>query len=112
MMMKDETQCVNQLLELDFTFSDVTKDTIYLCYGCENFIIRVVSASALYYHPFDVALGKPLGSRGLEWLKIHLVNLTGLKKKSSNQERLQFADEVLPLAIQSASSPFEVQFML
>lgn len=47
----------------------------------------------------------------MEWLKIHLVNLTGLKKKSSNAERLEFANEVLPLAIQSASSPFEVDYV-
>ena len=25
--------------------------------------------------------GKPLGQDGLDWLKIHLVNLTGLKKR-------------------------------
>ena len=27
------------------------------------------------------ATGYPLGSNGLDWLKIHLVNLHGLKKK-------------------------------
>lgn len=55
-----------------------------------------------------VTLGKPLGARGLEWLKIHLINLTGLKKRESNAVRLAYADEVLPLALQSASSPFKV----
>ena len=28
------------------------------------------------------AKGKPLGPDGLDWLKIHLVNLTGFKKRS------------------------------
>jgi DNA-directed RNA polymerase, mitochondrial len=27
------------------------------------------------------AKGMPLGEKGLDWLKIHLINLTGLKKK-------------------------------
>jgi len=30
------------------------------------------------------AKGKPLGPGGLDWLKIHLVNLTGLKKRFAN----------------------------
>lgn len=29
----------------------------------------------------NFAIGYPLGSDGLNWLKIHLVNLHGLKKK-------------------------------
>ena len=27
------------------------------------------------------AKGKPLGPKGLDWLKIHLINLTGFKKR-------------------------------
>lgn len=27
------------------------------------------------------AAGKPLGDKGLDWLKIHLINLTGFKKR-------------------------------
>ena len=27
------------------------------------------------------ARGKPLGQRGLDWLKIHLINMTGLRKR-------------------------------
>lgn len=34
------------------------------------------------------AESRPLGPKGLDWLKIHLINLTGLKKRDSNQERL------------------------
>jgi len=37
------------------------------------------------------------------------VNLTGLKKRSSNAERLQFAEEIIPHALQSAEAPLEVE---
>lgn len=51
------------------------------------------------------AKGQPLGEHGLDWLKIHLINLTGLKKRSSVAERLAFANEILPLIIDSAENP-------
>ena len=51
------------------------------------------------------AKGQPLGERGLNWLKIHLINLTGLKKRCSLDERLAFANEVLPLIMDSADNP-------
>ncbi|XP_074834610.1 DNA-directed RNA polymerase, mitochondrial isoform X2 [Carettochelys insculpta] len=51
------------------------------------------------------AEGKPLGPRGLDWLKIHLINLTGLKKKNSLQERLAYADEILEDILDSADNP-------
>lgn len=35
------------------------------------------------------AEGRPLGPKGLDWLKIHLVNLTGLKKRDSIEERYE-----------------------
>lgn len=54
------------------------------------------------------AKAKPLGPNGLNWLKIHLVNLTGLKKRSSNADRLQFANEMMPQILDSADRPFEV----
>lgn len=34
------------------------------------------------------AESRPLGHEGLNWLKLHLVNLTGLKKRNSIAERL------------------------
>nr|CAH7742484.1 unnamed protein product [Callosobruchus chinensis] len=34
---------------------------------------------------------RPLGPDGLDWLKIHLVNLTGLKKRDCVKERLSYA---------------------
>lgn len=54
------------------------------------------------------AQGKELGDNGLDWLKIHLVNLTGLKKRSSTKERLEFADSIMEDILDSALNPFEV----
>ncbi|XP_071147000.1 DNA-directed RNA polymerase, mitochondrial-like [Mytilus edulis] len=53
------------------------------------------------------AKGKPLGKKGLDWLKIHLINLTGLKKRSSNKERLAYADELLHEILDSADNPMD-----
>ncbi|KAH9418838.1 hypothetical protein DERP_004164 [Dermatophagoides pteronyssinus] len=49
--------------------------------------------------------GKPLGEKGLKWLKIHLINLTGLKKRCSVKERLEYADEIIDLIMDSADNP-------
>uniref|UniRef100_A0A674IWT7 DNA-directed RNA polymerase n=1 Tax=Terrapene triunguis TaxID=2587831 RepID=A0A674IWT7_9SAUR len=51
------------------------------------------------------AEGKPLGARGLDWLKIHLINLTGLKKKNSLRERLAYANELMEEILDSADNP-------
>uniref|UniRef100_A0A3Q3K9W5 DNA-directed RNA polymerase n=1 Tax=Monopterus albus TaxID=43700 RepID=A0A3Q3K9W5_MONAL len=51
------------------------------------------------------AEGKPLGPKGLDWLKIHLVNLTGLKKKSSLQGRLEYANTIMEDILDSADNP-------
>lgn len=51
------------------------------------------------------AEGKPLGPKGLDWLKIHLVNLTGLKKRSSLQGRLEYANSIMEDILDSADSP-------
>ncbi|XP_008592549.1 PREDICTED: DNA-directed RNA polymerase, mitochondrial [Galeopterus variegatus] len=51
------------------------------------------------------AEGRPLGPHGLDWLKIHLVNLTGLKKRESLQARLAFANEVMDDILDSADQP-------
>lgn len=53
------------------------------------------------------AVGKPLGPKGLQWLKTHLINLTGLMKKSSIEERIEFADQVMPEILDSADHPLE-----
>lgn len=51
------------------------------------------------------AQGKPLGPKGLDWLKIHAINMTGLKKREPMHKRLEFADEVLELILDSARNP-------
>ncbi|XP_061681216.1 DNA-directed RNA polymerase, mitochondrial [Syngnathoides biaculeatus] len=51
------------------------------------------------------AEGKPLGPKGLDWLKIHLVNLTGLKKKSSLEGRLEYANFIMEDILDSADHP-------
>lgn len=54
------------------------------------------------------AKGVPLGEKGLDWLKIHLVTLHGAKKKSSLQERLNYADEIMDDVLDSADNPLTV----
>ncbi|XP_055889371.1 DNA-directed RNA polymerase, mitochondrial-like [Biomphalaria glabrata] len=51
------------------------------------------------------AKGKRLGEKGYDWLKIHLVNLTGFKKRCSNQERLDYANSIMDLILDSADRP-------
>ncbi|VVC37456.1 DNA-directed RNA polymerase, N-terminal,Pentatricopeptide repeat,DNA-directed RNA [Cinara cedri] len=53
------------------------------------------------------AKGKPLGANGLNWLKIHCVNLTGLKKRDSIKQRLQYANEILQDILDSAENPLQ-----
>ncbi|XP_018344252.1 PREDICTED: DNA-directed RNA polymerase, mitochondrial isoform X2 [Trachymyrmex septentrionalis] len=51
------------------------------------------------------AQGKPLGSSGLDWLKIHAINMSGLKKREPMHKRLEFANEILDLIVDSARNP-------
>ncbi|GCC30583.1 hypothetical protein chiPu_0009034 [Chiloscyllium punctatum] len=51
------------------------------------------------------AEGKPLGEHGLNWLKVHLVNLTGFKKKCSLKDRIDYADKVMDDILDSADNP-------
>jgi len=51
--------------------------------------------------------GKKLGEKGFDWLKIHLINLTGTKKSSTNQERLQYAESIMDDIIDSAEKPLD-----
>ncbi|KAG8187133.1 hypothetical protein JTE90_004879 [Oedothorax gibbosus] len=52
------------------------------------------------------AEGQPLGKNGLDWLKIQLVNLTGFRKRAPNRERLEYANEIMPVIVASAEDPF------
>lgn len=56
----------------------------------------------------EFAEGRPLGLHGLDWLKIHLVNLTGLKKRDSLSMRLAFADQIMEEILDSADNPMTV----
>ncbi|XP_011504783.1 PREDICTED: DNA-directed RNA polymerase, mitochondrial [Ceratosolen solmsi marchali] len=51
------------------------------------------------------ALKKPLGPKGLDWLKIHAINLTGLKKREPISNRLIYANEILNKILDSAEKP-------
>lgn len=56
------------------------------------------------------AHGKPLGKDGINWLKLHVINLTGTKKREPVSERLVYADEVLDEILDSADHPLTVIF--
>lgn len=55
------------------------------------------------------AQAKPLGREGFRWLLIHLVNLTGLKKRDPVRERLQYAEDMMPEILDSARNPMTVR---
>lgn len=48
---------------------------------------------------------KPLGPDGYNWLKLHCINLTGLKKRESIRNRLLYADEIMDDILDSADHP-------
>ncbi|XP_061718880.1 DNA-directed RNA polymerase, mitochondrial [Cydia pomonella] len=50
---------------------------------------------------------EPLGPDGLRWLKLHAVNLTGTMKKSTVDERLEYAESVLDKILDSADHPLD-----
>ena len=54
------------------------------------------------------AKGEPLGQNGFNWLKIHCINLTGLKKRDSLSERLKFANLMMDEILDSADNPLTV----
>ena len=52
--------------------------------------------------------GRPLGEDGLDWLKVHLVNLHGSLKKASLKERIDFATGKMEEILDSVDNPLEV----
>ena len=54
---------------------------------------------------------KPLGERGLRWLKIHLANLFGYDKANFD-ERVNWVEEHLPDIYDSAENPVKVSFFV
>lgn len=55
----------------------------------------------------EFGVGKPLGPKGLDWLKIHLINLTGFMKKKSNEEKLAYANKITSTIEDSADRPLD-----
>ncbi|CAG0915286.1 unnamed protein product [Notodromas monacha] len=51
------------------------------------------------------AKGQPLGLKGFDWLKIHLVNLTGHKKRDPISGRLNYANDMMGDIMDSAERP-------
>jgi len=51
------------------------------------------------------AKGKKLGNGGLNWLKLHCINLTGSMKRESVAKRMEYAETILPKIIDSATNP-------
>ena len=66
-----------------------------------------MARSLLYF-----ARGKPLGEDGLNWLKLHVINLTGTKKREPVSNRLIYADEILDDILDSADNPLSVSTKL
>ncbi|XP_035743443.1 DNA-directed RNA polymerase, mitochondrial-like isoform X1 [Vespa mandarinia] len=48
---------------------------------------------------------KPLGPNGLDWLKIHTINLSGLMKRANIKDRLKFANDNIDKIVDSAEHP-------
>ncbi|XP_037957761.1 DNA-directed RNA polymerase, mitochondrial [Teleopsis dalmanni] len=48
---------------------------------------------------------KPLGTDGFVWLKLHCINLTGLKKRDSVHSRLLYAEKIMDQILDSADNP-------
>lgn len=56
------------------------------------------------------AKGKPLGPNGLDWLKLHVINLTNFKKGKSVKERVEYANQNMENILDSATKPLTVSF--
>lgn len=48
---------------------------------------------------------QPLGPDGFNWLKLHCINLTGLKKKCAVADRLKYVEEIMDDILDSADYP-------
>ncbi|XP_063243144.1 DNA-directed RNA polymerase, mitochondrial [Bacillus rossius redtenbacheri] len=73
---------------------------VYPCAPHLNHLCSDMARSILCF-----ARGEPLGQKGLDWLKIHAINLTGLKKKEPLSERLQYANKMMDEILDSADNP-------
>ncbi|CAH2250120.1 jg6847 [Pararge aegeria aegeria] len=55
----------------------------------------------------QLASQRPLGPKGLSWLKLHAINLTGTKKRSTVAERLEYAESIIDKILDSADNPLD-----
>lgn len=61
----------------------------------------------LFRAMFQFHQKQKLGPFGFDWLKLHCINLTGLKKRDSIQNRLMFAESSMNDILDSADKPLE-----
>ncbi|XP_022702561.1 DNA-directed RNA polymerase, mitochondrial-like [Varroa jacobsoni] len=73
----------------------------YPCSSYFNHIGNDVMRGCLMF-----AEGKPLGPNGLNWLKLHLINLTGFLKDRSISKKLKHVNEIIDDILDSADYPF------
>ncbi|XP_053210722.1 DNA-directed RNA polymerase, mitochondrial-like [Panonychus citri] len=83
-----------------FPYNIDFRGRVYTCPPHLTHLGNDISRSLLLF-----AKGKPLGPKGLDWLKIHLINLTGLKKRETIQTRLDYCNEIMDEVIDSADNP-------
>jgi DNA-directed RNA polymerase len=52
---------------------------------------------------------KPLGADGFNWLKLHVIYLTGTKKREPISERHAYAEKIMREILDSADNPLTVR---
>ncbi|XP_015791535.1 DNA-directed RNA polymerase, mitochondrial [Tetranychus urticae] len=83
-----------------FPYNIDFRGRVYTCPPHLTHLGNDISRSILLF-----AKGKPLGPKGLDWLKIHLINLTGLKKRETIETRLEYCNEIFDEIEDSADNP-------
>ncbi|CAH0400996.1 unnamed protein product [Chilo suppressalis] len=76
-------------------------------YACPPHVSALGADSARALLKF--AKPQPLGPRGLRWLKLHAINLTGEFKRHTVDERLQHAEKIINKILDSADRPLNGQ---
>ncbi|XP_046457253.1 DNA-directed RNA polymerase, mitochondrial-like [Daphnia pulex] len=73
---------------------------VYPCSPHLTHLSHDMARSLLFF-----AQGKPLGADGFNWLKLHVINLTGTKKREPISERYAYAEKIMPEILDSADNP-------
>ncbi|VDM97780.1 unnamed protein product [Thelazia callipaeda] len=87
------------------TMAHHCKDSVLFFPHNMDFRGRVYPITPYLNHMGDDLNRRPLGAAGLNWLKLHCINLTGILKKESNSLRAAYAEEILPKILDSANNP-------